>query len=322
MKTISIVIRCFNEGEHIGRLLSGIQQQTVEPLEVIIVDSGSTDATVEIAQRFDVRIVTIAPEQFTFGRSLNIGCAAATGEVLVIASAHVYPIYDNWLEMMVRPFEDESIALTYGRQVGDHRTRFSERQVFAKWFPDRSVEHQGHPFCNNANAAVRRAVWQEVPYDEALTGLEDMDWALKAMHLGHNLSYVAEAPVAHVHNEKFSQIKNRYRREAIAHRQIFPEQSMTKGEALRLGLANIASDYWHAALRGRLFEVVADIPRFRIAQFLGSLQGFEQRGPVAATLLHHFYYPNGLNSKSQASPDRPRFGQEINYDEQKERNAN
>lgn len=319
--SVSVVIRCYNEAEHIGRLLSGIQQQTLRPDEVIVVDSGSTDATVEIARRFDTHIVCIQPEQFTFGRALNIGCQAASGDILVFASAHVYPIYSDWLEEMVRPFEDETIALTYGRQQGDHRTRFSEHQVFAKWFPTDSVPHQSHPFCNNANAAVRRSVWQQLPYDEALTGLEDMDWARRMMTAGYGLSYVAEAPVAHIHNERFAQIKNRYRREAIAHRQIFPEQTLTKSQALRYGLANIASDYWHSILRGKFFEAFADIPRFRIAQFLGSLQGFEQRGPVAATLLRHFYYPNGLATKAPISLDEHRLSREINYESLKERNA-
>ncbi len=216
--TISVIIRAFNEADHIGRLLAGLSQQTRQPDEVIVVDSGSTDATVEIARLFGARIETIAPQDFTFGRSLNVGCAAATGDVLLIASAHVYPLYDTWVEAMVEPFKDPSVALTYGRQVGDHRTRFSEQQLLAKWFPARSDPDQAHPFCNNANAAIRRGVWLEQPYDEELTGLKDMHWAKRAMDAGHRIAYVAGAPVAHVHREGFSQLKNRYRREAIATR--------------------------------------------------------------------------------------------------------
>lgn len=321
MTTVSVIIRCFNEAEHIGKLLAGIGQQTLPAHEVIVVDSGSTDGTVEIARRFGAKILTISPQEFTFGRSLNLGCAEATGDLLLIASAHVYPIFDTWIEEMAAPFADETVALSYGRQVGDHRTRFSEHQVFAKWFPTESVEHQAHPFCNNANAAIRRALWQELPYDEALTGLEDMDWARKIMARGHNLSYVASAAVAHVHQEKFAQIRNRYRREAIAHRQIFPEQRMTWGEALRFGLANIASDYWHALWQGSLPKAFWDIPRFRTAQFLGTLRGFQQRGPVAATLLRHFYYPQGFGGRTQANPDRSAVGQAINYEEVNESNA-
>ena len=150
-KSFSIIIRCFNEEEHIGRLLSGILEQTVQPEEIIIVDSGSTDATLSIASRFPVRILSILKENFSFGRSLNIGCRKARSEILVIASAHVYPIYKNWIELLLAPFQNEHVGLVYGKQRAEDVSRFSEQRVFQKWFPDFSVNEQKHPFCNNAN---------------------------------------------------------------------------------------------------------------------------------------------------------------------------
>src|SRR4030042_1262275 len=105
----SVVIRAFNEEEHIGRLLSGILEQTVRPVDVLLVDSGSTDATLAIAARFPVRVLSIRPEAFSFGRSLNIGCQAARGEIIVIASAHVYPLYPDWLEQLVAPVGIERV---------------------------------------------------------------------------------------------------------------------------------------------------------------------------------------------------------------------
>ncbi len=68
---VSIVIRCYNEEEHIGRLLSGIMQETLRDVEIILVDSGSTDATLATAARYPVRILSIEPEQVSFGRSLT-----------------------------------------------------------------------------------------------------------------------------------------------------------------------------------------------------------------------------------------------------------
>ena len=97
----SIVIRAFNEGQHLGRLLEGIRHQTLQDAEIILVDSGSTDETLSIAASYGVKIVHIKPEEFTFGRSLNMGVNAATHELVVIASAHVYPIYPDWLERLL-----------------------------------------------------------------------------------------------------------------------------------------------------------------------------------------------------------------------------
>jgi len=62
----SVVIRAFNEERHIGRLLRGISEQTMEEVEIIVVDSGSTDKTVSIAGEYQANIVTIPPSEFTF----------------------------------------------------------------------------------------------------------------------------------------------------------------------------------------------------------------------------------------------------------------
>ncbi|MCS7010196.1 MAG: glycosyltransferase, partial [Anaerolineales bacterium] len=197
----SLVIRAYNEERHIGRLLEGVRRQTVRDVEIILVDSGSTDATPAIAAQYGAKILRIAPQEFTFGRSLNLGIAATTRDLVVIASAHVYPVYPDWLERLLEPFSDPNVALTYGKQRGDEHSKFSEHQIFARWFPEESHLNQPHPFCNNANAAIRRNLWKQHPYDETLTGLEDLAWAKWAQSQGYRIAYVAEAEVIHVHNE-------------------------------------------------------------------------------------------------------------------------
>jgi glycosyltransferase involved in cell wall biosynthesis len=312
MSSISIVVRCFNEERMIGRLLSGIAAQTVKPAQIVIMDSGSTDRTLEIARHYPVDVHTISPAEFSFGRSLNRGSAAATGEVVVFASAHVYPVYDTWLERLTQPFEDPSTALAYGRQVGGPTTPYSETQIMTTWFPAESYPRQDHPFANNANAAIRRTAWEAMPFDEELTGLEDLDWAAKALELGFGISYVAEAPVVHLHDERWGQTRNRYRREAIAHKRIFKDQRMSRPEALRLLVANVASDYLHATRDGKVLRNLISIPRFRSAQFLGTYEGFAQRGDVPAELRRRFYYPRGIRRRE---PAKSEIGSPIVYDD-------
>jgi len=310
--SISIVIRCLNEERGIGRLLDGIAAQTRRPDQVVIVDSGSTDGTLDIARRHNVEIHSIDPAEFSFGRSLNKGIAAARGDVVVFASAHVYPVYDTWLEHLTEPFSDPGVALTYGRQVGGPTTPYSESQILAAWFPAESRSRQDHPFANNANAAVRRSEWMAAPYDEELTGLEDLDWASKALERGAGVAYVAEAPVVHLHDERFAQTRNRYRREAIAHRRIFNDPRMGRLEAARLFLGNVASDYLHATRDRKLLSNLVSIPRFRLAQFLGTYQGFAQHGEVPTELRRRFYYPRGM---ARPSEDDAGIGSPIQYDD-------
>ena len=311
--SLSVVIRCFNEERTIGRLLSGIAAQSIEARQIILVDSGSADRTLAVASRWPVEVHTIDPAEFSFGRSLNIGCQAASGNLIVIASAHVYPVYDTWLEHLTRPFTDPRVALSYGRQVAAPTTPYSESQILASWFPATSTADQQDPFANNANACVRRAEWLESPYDESLTGLEDLAWAEAALRRGRRIAYVAEAPVVHVHHEAWPQTLNRYRREAIAHRRIFHDQQMGRFEMLRLLAANVVSDYVHAARDRVLLRNLGGIPRFRAAQFLGTYEGFAQRGEVPAELRRRFYYPRGVRRR-EGPPNE--IGSPIAYDEE------
>ena len=308
----SIVIRAFNEEQHIGRLLTGIARQTVQDVEIILVDSGSTDATTAIAAKYPVAILHIQPDEFTFGRSLNSGIEQARGETIVIASAHVYPVYPDWLERLLAPFSDPKVALTYGKQRGDENTRFSEQQVFAHWFPDVSQPRQAHPFCNNANAAVRRALWEQRPYDEALTGLEDLEWARWAMDQGHAISYAAEAEVVHVHNETPRGVFNRYRREAMAFKHIFPEEHFGLADFLRLFSTNAANDLWRAARQGLLWTNLGDILWFRWMQFWGTYQGYRHSGPITWQLRRTFYYPRQFDLPPN---QRPKDMEPIRYND-------
>lgn len=302
----SIVIRAYNEEQHIGRLLTGILSQTVEDKEIILVDSGSTDATVAIANRYPVKVISIRPEDFTFGRALNLGIENAAGEFIVIASAHVYPVYTDWLARLLAPFENPAVVLTYGKQRGDATTKFSEHQFFTQWFPEASQRDQPHPFCNNANAAIRRRVWEDHPYDEALTGLEDLAWARAAMDRGGVIAYVAEAEIVHVHHEAPHQVYNRYRREAMAFKQIFPEERFGLGNFVRLVTSNSVSDLWHAARQGVFRANWRTILWFRLMQFWGTYQGYRTSGLVTNQLRQIFYYPRSL----RASPSQPERGAE------------
>lgn len=305
----SAVIRTLNEAEHLPRLIAGLRQQTRHVDELVVVDSGSTDATVSIAEDAGAAVVRIDPLEFSFGRSLNRGCATASGDVLLIVSAHVYPVYDTYVEHMLRPFAREDTAVVYGRQVGDHRTKLSESRLMARWFPEESIWDQGHPFSNNANAAVRRDVWADLRYDERLTGLEDLEFAQRVIAKGGRVSYVAEAPVVHVHQEPWERIRNRYRREAIAYAQIVDEAPMSAPNAARLALQNIVTDYWHAAREGALLQNLWSVPAFRSAQFLGAWEGFRTPPSLTDELRRRFYYPPGKSGPSSVREP----GRRIDY---------
>ena len=292
---ISIVIRAYNEEKHIGRLLYGITQQTLsDDVEIILVDSGSTDGTLAVATQYPVRIEHITPDMFTFGRSLNRGIAASAGEIVVITSAHCYPVYPDWLEQLVKPFADENIALSYGKQRAGATNHFSEQQFFRKYFPDVSVPQQAQPYSHNANAAIRRSLWEEHPYNENLTGLEDLAWSSWARAAGYGIAYVAEAEVIHQHEETYRQVFKRYQREAIALKQILPQSTFSLGDLLaswvKYSLLDMRWARWQRILHQKLFPIL----RFRWQQYWGTYRGYHYSGQVDAQLHRAFYYPSYL----------------------------
>ena len=301
--TCSIVIRAYNEEKHIGRLLEGLRQQTLKDVEIILVDSGSTDQTVSIAEAFGARIVHIPSAEFTFGRSLNFGLRKATRELIVIASAHVYPVYPDWLETLLRPFEDEKVALTYGKQRGPVTAKYSEQQIYHQWYPNASNPSQTTAFCNNANAAIRKSLWEQNQYDETLTGLEDLAWAKWTQEHDYKIAYVAEAEIIHIHNETPRGVFNRYRREAMALRRIYPEAHFNFYDFIRLTLTNIFSDLWHAAREHVLWKNISSIFWFRFMQFHGTRLGHRETSLITPQLRETFYYARERKLKDAAKRD-------------------
>ena len=114
----SVVIRAKNEARDIGDTLAMIyRQEGVGEVEVIVVDSGSTDGTQDIVRRFAAQLIEIPPATFTYGRALNIGIAAAHADIVVSLSAHSLPAHERWLANLVRNFADSRVAGVYGRQI-------------------------------------------------------------------------------------------------------------------------------------------------------------------------------------------------------------
>jgi glycosyltransferase involved in cell wall biosynthesis len=299
----SVVIRAYNEEHHIGRLLQGVRHQTLQDVEVVLVDSGSTDATAAIAANYGARVVHIPPAEFTFGRSLNLGLGATSCSLVAIASAHVYPVYPDWLERLLAPFSDPQVSLTYGRQRGDEKSMFSEQQIFSRWYPPAPVARQNQPFCNNANAAIRRSVWEAHPYDETLTGLEDLAWAKEIQGAGGVISYVAEAEVVHVHNETPTSVFNRYRREGMAFKCIYPEAHFSLYDFARNVFSSISFDLLHSTRGRQLWHSLPGIFWFRFNQFWGMYQGYRHSGLLTPDLRQTFYYHVGWERAAPVKRD-------------------
>lgn len=215
---VSFLIRTKNEERYIGQLLERIFEQTYSNFEVLIIDSGSTDRTLEIAQKYDVTIYKIRADEFTFGYSLNYGFMRATGKYVVCLSAHALPLSINWLKTVIDNFQDETVAAVMTRTMPWPDCNPFDRRGLIRKYNKAKMDIARGPlfFFSNANSVIKRDVWEKVPFDETLTGSEDNDWQMKAGRLGYKIIYEPQAKVYHSHNESLRQIYKRYYRESYA----------------------------------------------------------------------------------------------------------
>ena len=196
---ISVVIRTKNEESWIGRCLFTVTAQTYPRFEIILVDNDSTDGTLDIAKGYDCKLVTIGDEDFTFGRSLNWGIREATGDYIAIISGHCIPTNDRWLLALRAAFSNESIAGVYGRQLPlPDTTPNDKRDLWTTFGIERRVQKKDF-FFHNANSMIRRDIWEEVPFDEDITGVEDREWARQVLGRGYEIAYEPTGAVHHYH---------------------------------------------------------------------------------------------------------------------------
>jgi rhamnosyltransferase len=182
MAGASVIVRAKNEIESIERCLRLVREQT-QPVELIVVDSGSTDGTVAVARRMADRVVQIAPQDFSFGGALNAGARAATNEVHVALSAHCFPPREDWIARAIAHYANPEVAGTFGV-----RTRPDGTELTAPW-TCRAPEALQDPYWGFTNHASswRGDVWERFPFDERIEACEDREWSWRVLRAGHAL---------------------------------------------------------------------------------------------------------------------------------------
>jgi glycosyltransferase involved in cell wall biosynthesis len=197
---VSVVVRCRDEGRHLPALLADLRaQQGGATVEIVAVDSGSSDDSVAILERHGVRVRHVARDRFSYGRSLNEGIRAARGEIVVLISAHCRPLSRDWLARLTEPLAAADVAGTFGRQVPEPSVNPIEAVTLARLFPERGPSPVR---LSNANAALRRTAVLARPFDEEAPTAEDHLWAL-GLPPDERLLYVPQAGVTHTHPMSF-----------------------------------------------------------------------------------------------------------------------
>jgi rhamnosyltransferase len=238
----SVIIPTKNPGLRFRAVLEAIRnQQTEWPFEIIVVDSGSTDGTLEfLREQPEVKVLEIPPRQFGHGRTRNLGISHAQGEFCALLTHDARPVNPDWLANFVVAIEQDSeIAGVFGphlaypghcdfvkRDLEQHFSGFMDHPLVvsratdpARFEADQGWRQFLHFYSDN-NSCLRRAVWEQIPYPD-VEFAEDQIWALKIIEANWKKAFVPDAAVFHSHDYGPLERLRRAFDESFAYRQLF-----------------------------------------------------------------------------------------------------
>jgi rhamnosyltransferase len=178
------------------------------PVEIVYVDSGSTDGTIEFMRERGIEAHVIPPDEFHHARTRNLGASLARHEILVFLSGDAAPTDRFWLANLVHPFDDERVGAVYGRQMPPPGIGALRAHALHHEYPDvRAVRdpaatpklHPGLFRFSNANGAVRRLLWERFRFNEDVLLAEDQVLCRDIFTNGWKIVYEPAAAVVHGH---------------------------------------------------------------------------------------------------------------------------
>lgn len=241
---LSIVIPVRNGGADLERCLDAIDRQEIsDEVEVIVVDSGSTDDSVAVARSHGATLLEIPFESFTHGGSRNLGARRAAGELLVFISQDAYPVGTDWLARLSAPLlADEKVAGAYGRQL-PHEGATPPETYFLDFLYGPTARRQhavstdrlsmDATLFSNVNACIRRSLWQKFPFSDDIIMSEDQEWSRSVLLDGHDLVYVPAAAVRHSHNYTLLAALRRFFDSGVSSERAYMAENSESGSVLR-----------------------------------------------------------------------------------------
>jgi rhamnosyltransferase len=228
----SVIIPLKNGGELFKQVLNTVLAQDFDNFEVILIDSGSKDGSVEFVKAMQLShknliLKQIDPKEFGHGKTRNYGASIAHGEFLVFITQDALPYDNNWLKEMIQPFKMyEEVVGVFAKHLP-----YDECDIFEKENLRRHFENFGQGvilykiedkkryevdeayrlllcFYSDNASTMRRSIWQKIPYDN-VDFAEDQLWAKKIIELGYTKAYNSNAVVYHSHNYGFKELLKR-----------------------------------------------------------------------------------------------------------------
>lgn len=287
MNKVSVLILTKNEAHNLDYSLGSVFQQQIpgDFLEVIAIDSGSTDGTVEKLRSYPVRFFSIDPKSFHHAKTRNLAASYATGDILIYLAADAFPASTRWLANLTRHFEDSSVGAVYGRHLPKRGSGRERQEALSTLYgPDLIRKRAGHKdgmgyryyHFSTVNAAIRRTAWQQFAFPEDFKVFEDIGIASKLLRGSWDIVYDPEAAVLHSHDYPAGKLFRRYFDIGVVYHRLGLWDQTTRGSVASDG----AKGAWRKITRGVREQQLGDVSTALIldaAKYLGILLGRNER---------------------------------------------
>ncbi len=245
----SVLVLAKNEEHNISKCLDAVFSQNVEfSFEVVFIDSGSSDRTVERAKQYPIQCHQILPEQFHHSRTRNLAATLARGKYLVYLAADALPASSDWLQSLIDNFKDESVKAVYGRHLPKPGSKLERQHALGTLYgPERVVknpqsrERLGYRYFHfsTVNAAIRKETWEATGFPEDLNVFEDVAIAKQILDRGWTIVYEPKAAVFHSHDYPAGVLLRRYFDIGVVYSQLGIWSAESKSSMQKDGLQKI-----------------------------------------------------------------------------------
>jgi glycosyltransferase involved in cell wall biosynthesis len=304
---VTVIIPVKNGGSLLRECLTAVfSQETDFPFEVLCVDSGSQDDSVDIIRSFPARLMQIAPADFGHGRTRNLAIQNSHGPFVALITQDAVPDDTSWLRELIAPMrENEEVAGVFGRhkphpgcipseaftlerhfaQFGGDTTLFRIRPGPEGW-AHYEANKPFYRFFSDNNAALRRTVWARLPYRD-VEFMEDQLWGADILEAGYIKAYAPRAVVRHSHNYSPLTQARRAFDEARFHREYFDSRHLPGIRAvLRDKLRHSARDMRGSGLSEAVLTLGRDVGQ-ALGGFLGDRYELLPEALVRRISQHH-----------------------------------
>jgi rhamnosyltransferase len=274
---VSIIMRSFNEAWALRETLPALGAQEYSNWELTVIDSGSTDGSVELIRQFEpCHFMQIASQDYNPARVLNRGMELASSQIAVFLNADATPQSSDWLGPLVMALLNPQVAAVYGRQIPRPGCQAVYAHDYERCFgPDRESKTWDH-FFSMASSGIRKDIWAKRGFNEAMQYSEDDEYTRWCRAQGCQVIYEPDSVVMHSHNYTPAQAWKRSYGEgrALAAMSKDPAAKFNWTRMVLLGWLNDARrDLGFCARERRLHEWPHAL-QIRWQQRLGKLEGF------------------------------------------------